>query len=221
MDRIISWLLDFLITLPVILISLSVHELMHGYAAYRLGDPTAKFTGRLSLNPLRHIDPIGFLALVLFHFGWAKPVPINSRYFKNVKRDIAITSLAGPCSNFILAFLSAFLYAFLLKIGISSNLLLGSEMTPFGVLTMMAQYMVVINLGLGVFNLIPLPPLDGSKVLYAFLPYRIIYKIQPYERYIQLFLLVFLWFGALSAPIQRATSFLMTQFMNLALGVFF
>jgi Zn-dependent protease len=212
-------LIEILITLPVILISLSVHELCHGYAAYRLGDPTAKTMGRLSMNPLKHIDPFGFIALIFFKIGWAKPVMVDSRYFKKPKRDMAITALAGPVSNFLLAFLSSFLYVFLLKIGIRFGLLTGESVSPFQVLCLMAQFFVTINLGLGVFNLIPIPPLDGSKILYAFLPYRIIYKIAPYEKYIQLVLLLLLWFGFLSAPIQNVVSFFFHLFISIAKGV--
>ena len=109
MENIISRLLQILLTLPAILLSLSVHELCHGYAAHYLGDPTPKAYGRLSLNPLKHIDPFGFIALLLFRVGWAKPVMVNSRYFKNPKRDMALTALAGPLSNFLLAFLFSFI----------------------------------------------------------------------------------------------------------------
>jgi len=217
-ENLISWLLDFLITLPVILISLSVHEWMHGYMAYRLGDPTAKSMGRLSFNPLRHIDPIGFLALMFFHVGWAKPVSVNSRYFKNPKRDLALTALAGPASNFVLAFVCAFLSVFLFKIGLSLDLL---TKTPFLVFCTMVDSMVIINLGLCVFNLIPIPPLDGSKILYSVLPYQVIYKIIPYEKYIQFVMIFLLWLGVLSKPIQLAVQFFYTLFMNLAQGVLF
>lgn len=216
MEQITQRIIEILITLPVILISLSVHELCHGYAAYKLGDPTAKSMGRLSLNPLRHIDPFGFVALLLFRVGWAKPVMIDPRYFRKPKRDMAICSLAGPLSNFVLAFLSSFVYVFLVNFGYTHNLSFQSAGTYFGVLCMMAGYMVTINLGLGVFNLIPVPPLDGSKILYAFLPARIIYKIYPYEKYIQLVLLVLLWTGFLSVPIHTAVSFFYESFIKIA-----
>ena len=218
MDRIIPWLLDFLMTLPVILIALSVHELMHGYAAYWLGDSTAKYMGRLSMNPLHHIDPIGFVALVFFHIGWAKPVMVDARNFKKPKRDMALCALAGPASNFVLAFLSSFLFLFLYRIGVK-NALFGDGTNAFSVLFQMVQYMIIINLGLGVFNLIPIPPLDGSKVLYAFLPNRIIFKIAPYERYIQLGMLLLLWIGVLSPVINYFVNFFYDLFINLAQGV--
>lgn len=224
MDSIISRILDILITLPVILIALSVHEMMHGYAAYRLGDPTAKYQGRLSMNPLRHIDPIGFLCLVLLRFGWAKPVSVDARFFKKPKRDMAITALAGPLSNFALAFLSSFLYVFFVKIGLRFSLFSGSSVGPYDVFLLMMGYMVSINLGLGVFNLIPLPPLDGSKVLYAFLPYRILYKIAPYERYLHFALILLLALGVFSPIIGGVVSFFVNLFFNIAsyaIGVIF
>ena len=219
MDNLFSRLIEILIALPVILISLSVHELCHGLMAFWLGDSTAKSMGRLSLNPLRHIDPIGFLALLFFHVGWAKPVTVDSRYFKKPKRDMALTALAGPVSNFLLAFIASFLYVILVKLGVRSGLLSSDQVTAYSVLCMMASYLVSINLGLGVFNLIPIPPLDGSKILYAFLPYRVIYRIVPYEKYIQLVLLLALWLGALSGPIQAVVSYLVQLFLQIAQGV--
>lgn len=216
MGQITQRIIEILITLPVILISLSVHELCHGYAAYKLGDPTAKSMGRLSLNPLRHIDPFGFIALLLFRVGWAKPVVINARYFKKPKRDMAICSLAGPLSNFILAFLFSFVFAFLERLGVTFSLMFHTPATYFGVLCIMAEYMVTINLGLCVFNLIPVPPLDGSKILYAFLPARIIYKILPYEKYFQLVLLLLLYTGFLSTPIHTVVSFFYELFIKIA-----
>lgn len=220
MQRIIAHVLQILLSLPAILISLSVHEMCHGYAAYKLGDPTAKCDGRLSLNPLHHIDPIGFLALLFFRVGWAKPVRVDSRYFKNPKRDMAICSLAGPLSNFLLAFVSTFLYVLFLK----TDLLIGSQAfhseTSFWVICVMFEIMISINLGLCIFNLIPLPPLDGSKILYAFLPNRILYKIYPYERYFQLALLVLLFTNILSVPMARFVDFFYQLFFNFAQGVF-
>ncbi len=219
MENIVSRLLQILLTLPAILLSLSVHELCHGYTAHLLGDPTPKAYGRLSLNPLKHIDPFGFIALLLFRVGWAKPVMVNSRYFKNVKRDMALTALAGPASNFILAFVFSFISVFLDRIGMTFSLFSSDSMTPYHVFCLIVYFMVPINLGLGVFNLIPIPPLDGSKILYAFLPNHVIYKILPYENYIRLALIILLWFGFLGTPIAMAVSFFENLFMNLAKGV--
>ncbi|MBR3836651.1 MAG: site-2 protease family protein [Clostridia bacterium] len=218
MEQLINRILDILLTLPVILIALSVHEMMHGYAAYRLGDPTAKYMGRLSMNPLRHIDPIGFISLLVFRIGWAKPVSVDPRYFKKPKRDMALTALAGPLSNFALAFLSSFLYVFLYGLGIRHQLF-GATPTPYYFLVTMAGYMVSINLGLGVFNLIPVPPLDGSKILYAFLPYQVLYKIAPYERYFQFVMILLLALGILSTPIHAVVSVIYRVFITIAQGV--
>ena len=219
MEKLISGITDFLITLPVILIALSIHELCHGYAAYLLGDPTAKYMGRLSMNPLRHLDPIGFLCLLFFKVGWAKPVSVDTRFFKNPKRDMAICALAGPLSNFVLAFVFSFVYVFTIKIGVSNGYYWSESTTVFQVIYQMMAYMVSINLGLGVFNLIPIPPLDGSKVLYSFLPDRLLYRILPYERYVQLGMFLLLWIGVLSRPIDAVVTFFFTLFMNIAGGV--
>lgn len=214
----VSRILDLLLTLPAILLAMSVHELCHGYAAYRLGDPTAKWMGRLSLNPFRHIDPFGFIMLLVFRFGWAKPVSVDPRFLKKPKRDMAIISLAGPVSNFIFAFFSAFLYMLVFRLGIEFAWI--SSSVFFSALTVI-EYMVYVNLGLGVFNLIPIPPLDGSKILYAFLPYGVVYKIQAYERYISFALFLLLFLGVLSVPITTAVGFLFETIMGLAQGVIF
>lgn len=219
MEKLISAVTDFLITLPVILIALSVHELCHGYAAYCLGDSTAKHMGRLSMNPLHHIDPIGFLCLIFFKVGWAKPVSVDTRFFKNPKRDMALCALAGPASNFALAFLFSFAYVFTIKIGIDNGYYWNETAGAFQVIYQMIGYMVSINLGLAVFNLIPIPPLDGSKILYAFLPNHLLYRILSYERYIQLGMFVLLWFGVLSGPINTVVMFFFQLFMNIAGGV--
>ena len=220
MELILERLLQILLTLPAILLSLSVHELCHGYAAHLLGDPTPKAYGRLSLNPLKHIDPFGFIALLFFRVGWAKPVMVDSRYFKKPKRDMALTALAGPVSNFLLAFVFSFISAFLERISVAIYPVLGGNFTIFKVFYSVVYAMVPINLGLGIFNLIPIPPLDGSKILYAFLPNRIIYKILPYENMIRFALIVLLMIGFLGTPIAIAVGFFNDLFMNLARGVF-
>ncbi len=164
-----------------VLLSLSVHELSHGFAAYLLGDKTAKYSGRLSLNPMHHLDPFGALCLFLFGFGWARPVPINPMYFKNKKGGMAITALAGPISNFVVAFLAE------IGVVILGGLTFKSD-TSFvfnlaSVSYSICYYLTILNIGLGLFNLIPVPPLDGSKILNAILPQRIYFKIMQYERY--------------------------------------
>jgi Zn-dependent protease len=158
-----------------ILIALSVHEWAHGYVAYKLGDPTAKYEGRLTLNPIAHLDPLGTLLFILVGFGWGKPVPINPRYFKNVKRDSALVAIAGPISNLLLAFLA---FAVLLLAGqqqavtsmSGAIVAAGGGSTPVQLIRNLMTDMILINLVLMAFNLLPIAPLDGSKVLRLFVP---------------------------------------------------
>ncbi len=178
-----------------VLITLTVHEYCHGYAAYKLGDPTAKNLGRLTLNPIKHIDPFGALCMLLFHFGWAKPVPINSRYLKNPKRDFAFIALAGPLSNLIMSFVSAFIYlAFYAAV---KNVEFTNEFL-FAIVDNTLDFFWIfhlINLGIAIFNLIPIPPLDGSRILSVILPSRIYFGIMRYERTIYYILLGWLFLG--------------------------
>ena len=164
-----------------VLFSLSIHELSHGLAAYLMGDMTAKNSGRLSLNPFRHMDPIGAICLFLFGFGWARPVPVNPWSFKQKRAGMAITALAGPLSNFIVAFLAQIGVAVLGKMSFSSDASFSYNLASASYIVCI--YLASVNIGLGLFNLIPIPPLDGSKVLNAFLPERIYFKIMEYERY--------------------------------------
>ena len=189
----------YLITIPAVLLTIMLHELAHGYTAYRLGDPTAKVYGRLTLNPIRHIDIIGAVCMVLFHFGWAKPVPVNAVNFKNPKRDMALTALAGPLTNFVIAFFCVPIYLLLSRAYVS--VALENGIAFFGArlletLTLFFWYLTTVNLGLCLFNLIPLPPLDGSRILFAFLPDAKYYSIMRYERYFSLALMIFLLLGA-------------------------
>ena len=142
---------QWVVRIPVLLFSITIHEYAHGRAALWLGDPTAKNMGRLSLNPLPHIDPLGAICLFLFNFGWAKPVPVNPRYFKNIRKDIIMMSLAGPLANIMAAFFAGMLIRYFLL--------------PWDVYRMVLIYMLFMNIGLGLFNLLPLPPLDGSHVM--------------------------------------------------------
>ncbi len=160
-----SWLISFLLTLPIALISLSVHEAAHGYVAYKLGDPTARNLGRLSLNPLKHLDPIGFLCMTLGGFGWAKPVPVNARYFKNPRRGMAITGIAGPISNLLLAMLFALFYEILFAV--LKDVVFTSELAYYVALISL-QFLSLaayLNVALAIFNMIPVPPFDGSRFL--------------------------------------------------------
>lgn len=177
------------------LIILTVHEFSHGYVAYRLGDDTAKNQGRLTLNPLAHLDPIGALCMIFFHFGWAKPVPINPRNFKDPKRDFAITALAGPLSNIVMAFFSAFLY--LLYFALIGNVAIRTEL-QYNILYYTGIFLYlfhICNLGLGLFNLIPVPPLDGSRILNVVLPPKQYFAVMKHERTIYWVLIGWLFIG--------------------------
>lgn len=175
-----------LLTLPAVLWAISFHEFCHGYAAKLVGDPTAERSGRLSLNPLDHFDLVGTLMLLLVGFGWAKPVPINTRYFRHPRRDLVIVSLAGIAGNILTAVVCALFLRFL---GYPWYRLAGRA----GIMVLVQ--MIAINMGLAAFNLIPIPPLDGSRVLEAFLPFRYLRYYYWLERYGMIILLVLLMTG--------------------------
>jgi Zn-dependent protease len=161
------------------------------------------------LNPIKHIDPLGLLLMITAHVGWAKPVPVDMRYFKHPKRDMALTALAGPASNFLLA------WVFLLLANLLGHLLVlfspSIGLSPWGLLPMLFLInAAVLSIGLGVFNLFPIPPLDGSKILFSFLPDKIYYTIHRYERYIMILMLALVWVGVLDKPL----SFLMVQLLR-------
>jgi len=181
-------LTDAVLRVAAIFICLTVHETCHGLAAYALGDPTAKAMHRLSLNPLRHIDWFGLAMMFIAGFGWAKPVPVNPRYFRKPKQGMAVTALAGPVSNFVLA---------VIMIGISRLIYLYAPYS-FGwdmVFTFCLYTVAPLSVGLGLFNLLPIPPLDGSKVAAVLLPDRIYIQLMRYERYGMLLLLLLSWLG--------------------------
>lgn len=181
----------------VVLLAMTLHELAHGYTAYKLGDPTAKSMGRLSLNPLRHIDPIGALCMIVFRVGWAKPVMVNPLHFKNPKRDMALVSFAGPLANFALAFVSIILYALCGRfLPVATPMLLARFISVF------LTNMIILNIGLGVFNLLPIPPLDGAKVWLSLLPNRTYYNIMQHERLGWIVLIAALALGVLDRPIN-------------------
>lgn len=212
-------IIDALLSVPAILIALTVHECAHGYAAYRLGDPTPRALGRLSLNPLKHLDPLGALCLLLFKFGWAKPVPINAYYFKHPKRDIAITALAGPLVNILLAFLGAFLYigayvafsALLRAVAVTSLLV-----TTLNYTLRFLMYFHYINLTLALFNCIPVPPLDGSRFLLPLLPNRAYYFVLKYERFFSLGLMLLLVLGVLTPVLGTLAGWISDGMLTLA-----
>lgn len=188
------WML--LITAFSALVCISFHETCHGLAALALGDPTAKRMGRLSLNPLRHIDPIGLLMMVTVRFGWAKPVPVNPRYFKNPKLGMAVTALAGPLSNLVLSIVTLLCYAVCEFYYRYTGMELLYWLSTFFV------YTATLSIGLGVFNLLPVPPLDGSKILFSVLPDRVWLMLMRYERYGSFLLMGLLVLGLLDGPLS-------------------
>jgi Zn-dependent protease len=193
-----------LLRVTAILLCLVIHEVSHGLAAYRLGDPTAKRSHRLSLNPLRHLDFFGLLMMITVGFGWAKPVPVDPRYFKNPKRGMAITSLAGPVSNFIMAYVCYGVANALCGVEAAR----GTTALLEGIIQFLA-ILVYMNIGLGIFNLIPFPPLDGSKVLAMFLPDRAYVRWMRLERYGMVVLMVILCLGWLDGILTAARSWVL------------
>ena len=186
-------LVELILIMPVILFALSLHETAHGYAAYKCGDMTAYHMGRLTLNPMRHLDPVGFLCMLVFGFGWAKPVPINTRNFQNPKRGMAISAAAGPLSNLLLGVISAALYGFFMALQAYLFYQTGGTgfaVTAVGWTAVVFELSALMNLVFAVFNLLPVPPFDGSRIAFVFLPQRLYFKIMRYERQIMLGLLL-------------------------------
>ena len=186
------------------LLCITVHETCHGLAAYALGDPTAKRAGRLSLNPLRHVDILGLIMMAIFHFGWAKPVPIDPRNFKHPRRDMALTAVAGPLANLVFAWAATLVCGLIDLLPSTGGVLVTCLQYVSGFLSITAW----LSVGLAVFNLLPIPPLDGSKVLLAFLPAKISSFILRYERVGMLLLCAILYFGWLDgilATMDRET----------------
>ena len=204
MDGIVDWLfqlewgrlLGLLITAAAALLCITFHETCHGLAAYALGDPTAKRMGRLSLNPLRHLDPMGLLMMLIVKVGWAKPVPVDSRYFKNPRLGMAVVSIAGPLSNVLLSAVAAVGYTVTMFYAIYLE---------FGFLEVVGEFfycVFFISAGLAVFNLLPIPPLDGSKVVFSLLPKELYWKLMRYERYGMFLLMGLLLTGLLDVPLN-------------------
>ncbi len=203
--------------LVVIFLTMPVHEWAHGFVSSKLGDPTPRYQGRLTLNPLAHIDPMGALGILLFGIGWAKPVGVNARYYKNPKWGMALVAAAGPLSNLILAFISLFLSNLVMYIAISADMINSLDSYNTVVLiTLFFYFIAQINVSLAVFNLIPIPPFDGSRILFTFLPQKYYFMIMRYEQFIFMFLLVILYSGVFDAPLSIATGNVMNGINNLA-----
>ena len=197
-----SFLTDILIYIIPAMVCVTIHETCHGLVAYKLGDPTAKDAGRLSLNPIRHVDLIGLVMLLVCHFGWAKPVPVDARNFKDPKRGMALTALAGPVSNVLLTvvLLAAYglLYFPLLKMGEAGAFFLRLVLTT-----------AYLSTALAIFNIIPISPLDGSKVLYSVIPDKAYFTLLRYERYGMGILIVLVATGVLGEPLSNVTEFVL------------
>ena len=207
-----------LLSLPIILFSLSAHEYAHGYAANKLGDPTARNLGRLTLNPIKHLDIIGFICMVLFGFGWAKPVPINSRNFKKPRRDMALSAIAGPLTNLLIGFVFMILSFISQEIVFSIPAWAESLRDPFSIPSLALTFIysgAVLNVYLAVFNMLPIPPFDGSRFFYIFLPTKWYFGIMKYERIIMIVLLILLWTDILTLPLSFISGLIIDGMMFL------
>ena len=195
-------LIWLLLRIPVVLISLSFHEMSHAYAAYKMGDETAKNLGRLTMNPIKHLDPIGSVCLILFGMGWAKPVPIMTRNFKKPKLGMALTALAGPVSNLMLSVAGFFLCSLFAKIfgydNVENILTNGYGNMAAFIFCLMLYIFHITNLVLAIFNMIPIPPLDGSRLAFIFLPDKIYFGMMKYERIIMIVFLAVMFFVGFS-----------------------
>ena len=198
-----SFVWEYAVVIAASLLCIMFHEVSHGIVALKLGDPTAKEAGRLSFNPIKHVDIWGLLMMAVFRFGWAKAVPIDMRNFKHPVRDMAITAAAGPLSNVVLAFAALCIRAGAVYV----NFRTGGRVSAF--LVTFFEYVAILSVGLAVFNVIPIPPLDGSKVLNALLPERAYYRILRYERYGFLVMIVVLYLGILDTPLYFCRSALL------------
>ena len=198
---------SLLLSLPGILIAISFHEMAHAYAADAMGDPTPKDAGRLTVNPLKHIDPLGFISMLLFRFGWAKPVPVNPNNFKDKKKGMIAVALSGVLTNLLLAFLG--MAAYLAVIPLNNETLM-----------IILQYIYIYNIVFAVFNIIPIPPLDGSQILVLFLPPKALMFYYRYQRYGMIAIFVLALTGLLGIIINPAINAIVSLFSAILLPLF-
>lgn len=206
-----NWL-SILINVPITLIALTGHEFAHGWVSTKLGDPTPKMQGRLTFNPLAHLDIVGTLLMIFTGFGWAKPVIVNPRYYKDTKKGMALTAVAGPLANLIMAFIALLIYAILFAVDRKFGLGIDGAVEAVGFI---ARIFAVRNLCFMVFNIIPIPPLDGAKVLGMLLPDGAYYKMLQYERYSMILIMVLSLTGVFSSIIGTGVNIVMNGILNL------
>ncbi|MEI6100480.1 MAG: site-2 protease family protein [Eubacteriales bacterium] len=198
-----GWFMNLLYSLPAILIALSFHEFAHAWAAWRMGDPTAKNAGRLTLDPIRHLDLIGTVCIILFQFGWAKPVPINPRNFKHPKRDEILVSLAGVAMNFLISFIAFAVLAIVYK-GVVGD-----------IASTIIDYIMILNIYFGVFNLIPIPPLDGFHIISALFIKKAGQVVAALYRYGFIILFILLLTGAFSFIMKAALNGVLSVYISI------
>lgn len=205
---------------PAILISVTLHEMAHGYVSYKLGDPTPKQDGRLSLNPLRHLDLFGTLALLFAGFGWAKPVRVDASYYKDPKTGIVWTAFAGPLINFVLSFMCVLAVVALIRY---SYLIPANQAITeiFHYLSELLNYTALLSLGQAIFNMIPVPPLDGSKILYGLLPDSVFQWFMRNEQFLSLFIFMLLFSNVINGPLLTLRNLIFNGMADIAFSIFF